>query len=88
MKSFRTAGSPFGHWLTQTFVAALRCDNLTAPFVIYALMNRRILETCVEARLARTSKEGDLVIMDNLAAHKSAKAHFAIRDNGAWTLFL
>jgi hypothetical protein len=25
------ASAPFGHWATQTFIAALRCDGLTAP---------------------------------------------------------
>ena len=39
---------PFGHWKTQTFIAGLRCDALTAPFVIDAPMDRRIFETYVE----------------------------------------
>ena len=38
----------FGHWKTQTFIAGLRCDALTAPFVIDAPMDRRIFETCIE----------------------------------------
>ena len=25
---------PFGHWLTQTFIAGLRCNGLTAPWLI------------------------------------------------------
>jgi hypothetical protein len=33
--------APFGHWMTQTFVAGLCCDKLTAPFVVNAPMNRR-----------------------------------------------
>lgn len=28
------ARAPFGHWGTQTFIAGLRCDGLTAPWVI------------------------------------------------------
>jgi transposase len=64
------AKAPFGHWLTQTFIAGLRCDRLTAPFVINAPMDRRIFETCVEKELAPTLTEGDVVIMDNLPAHK------------------
>ena len=36
--------APFGHWKTQTFIAGLRCDALTAPFVIDAPMDRRIFE--------------------------------------------
>jgi len=80
--------APFGHWKTQTFVAGLRCDGLTAPFVIDAPMDRRIFETYVETQLAPTLEKGDIVIMDNLAAHKSPIAEKAIRDRGAWILFL
>src|SRR6202044_2299512 len=80
--------APFGHWKTQTFIAGLRCDGLTAPFVVDAPMNRRIFETYVETQLAPTLKEGDIVIMDNLAAHKSPIAEKAVRARGAWILFL
>lgn len=79
---------PFGHWMTQTFIAGLRCDALTAPFVIDAPINRRIFETYVETQLAATLKPGDVVVLDNLPAHKSAAAEQAIRATGAWLLFL
>ena len=61
--------APFGHWMTQTFVASLRCDKLTALFVVNA-------------------DKGDVVILDNLAAHKSKAAEKAIKARGAWILFL
>jgi transposase len=80
--------APFGHWKTQTFIAGLRCDALTAPFVIDAPMDRRIFKTYVETQLAPTLKQGDIFIMDNLPAHKSPIAEKAIRDKGAWVLFL
>jgi transposase len=80
--------APFGHWKTQTFVAGLRCDRLTAPFVIDAPMNQRIFETYVETQLAPTLEKGDVVVMDNLSAHKSPRAEAAIRQRGAWILFL
>jgi transposase len=82
------AKAPFGHWKTQTFIAGLRCDALTAPFVIDAPMDRRIFETYVETQLAPTLKPGDIVICDNLPAHKSPAAEQAIRAKGAWLLFL
>jgi len=80
--------APFGHWMTQTFVAGLRCNGLTAPFVVNAPMNRHIFEIYVEKELAPTLEEGDIVIMDNLAAHKSQAAEKAIKAKGAWILFL
>jgi DDE superfamily endonuclease len=51
-------------------------------------MDRRIFETYVETQLAPTLENGDIVIMDNLPAHKSKIAEKAIRDRGAWVLFL
>ena len=80
--------APFGHWKTQTFIAGLRCGALTAPFVIDAPMDRRIFETYIETQLGPTLRPGDVVILDNLPAHKSAAAETAIRARGAWILFL
>ena len=80
--------APFGHWKTQTFIAGLRHNALTAPFVIDAPMNRIIFETYIETQLAPTLEKGDIVIMDNLSSHKSPAAEKAIRDKGAWVLFL
>jgi transposase len=82
------AKAPFGHWKTQTFIAGLRCYGLTAPFVVDRPMNRRIFETYVETQLAPTLEKGDVVILDNLPAHKSPAAEKAIRARGAWILFL
>lgn len=82
------AQAPFGHWKTWTFVAALRCDGLTAPWIIDAPMNRKIFETWVETQLAPTLHPGDVVILDNLSSHKSAKAREVLRERGAWFLFL
>jgi hypothetical protein len=39
------AKAPFGHWLTQTFVAGLRYSGLTVPWVIDGPMSRQIFET-------------------------------------------
>src|SRR6202142_950723 len=63
--------APFGHWKTQTFVAGLRCGALTAPWVVDAPMDRAIFETYVRTQLLPTLQEGDIVILDNLPAHKS-----------------
>jgi transposase len=80
--------APFGHWKTQTFIAGLRCDTLTAPFVIDAPMDRCIFETYVETQLAPTLRPGDVVILDNLPVHKSPAAENTIRARGARVLFL
>ena len=64
------AHAPHGHWKTTTFVAALRCDAVTAPLVVDGPMNGEIFRAYVEQHLAPTLRPGDIVIMDNLAAHK------------------
>jgi cytochrome c553 len=45
---------PYGHWKTMTFVAGLRCDGLTAPFVIDGPINGEWFRTYVEKVLAPT----------------------------------
>jgi transposase len=80
--------APFGHWGTQTFIAALRYDGLTASWVIDRPMNRRIFEAWVESQLAPTLRPGDMVILDNLSSHKSEKAAAILKQRGAWFLYL
>lgn len=80
--------APFGAWKTQTFIAGLRCHGLTAPWIVNAPMNKHIFEIYVETQLAPTLSKGDVVIMDNVAFHKSEKAEKLIRNRGAWVLFL
>ncbi len=80
--------APFGHWHTQTFIAGLRHDRLTAPWVIQGAINRERFNLYVESQLAPTLKPGDVVILDNLSSHKSANAAEALKSVGAWFLFL
>jgi transposase len=82
------ADAPFGHWATQTFIAGLRCDGLIAPWVVDQPMNRQIFDTYVETQLAPALQHGDVVILDNLSSHKSAKAEAILKQRGAWFLFL
>lgn len=82
------AEAPFGKWHTQTFIAALRCDGLTAPWVVDGAMNGAAFDTYISTQLAPTLKPGDVVILDNLNVHKSPRAAQAIANTGAWILFL
>jgi len=82
------AKAPFGHWRTQTFIAALRHDGLTAPWIIDAPMNRAIFEAYVETQLAPTLEPGDVVVLDNLAPHKQPEVQAAVEARGARLQFL
>jgi len=79
---------PHGHWKTQTFIAGLRCYGLTAPWVIQGAMDREMFDLYIETQLVPTLSKGDVVILDNLPVHKSAKAAEMLKQVGAWFLFL
>src|SRR5277367_5873215 len=82
------AKAPFGKWRTLTFLAALRCDRLTAPCVIHGPINGVIFRAYVDEVLVPTLKPGDLVVMDNLGSHKGQGVRKAIRAAGAKLFFL
>jgi len=82
------AAVPHGHWKTTTFVGALRCDGLTAPFVVNGAINGELFLTYVKQVLVPTLKQGDVVIMDNLRVHKMAGVREAIEAAGAKLLFI
>jgi transposase len=82
------ASAPFGKWGTQTFIAGLRRWGLTAPWIIDGPINRAVFDTYIETQLAPTLQRGDVVILDNLAAHRRAAAAECLKAKGAWFLFL
>lgn len=79
---------PHGHWKTTTFVGGLRLSGMTAPLVIDGPMTGAWFAAWVARALAPTLKPGDVVILDNLPAHKSVVARMAIEARGARLLFL
>ena len=79
---------PHGHWKTLTFLAALRCDAITAPFVLDGPINGEWFLAYVEQVLAPALRPGDIVIIDNLGSHKGKAVRRAIRAVGAKLFFL
>lgn len=82
------AGVPHGHWKTTTFTGALRLTGMTAPFVYDGAMNGNVFLAYVEQVLVPTLEAGDIVVMDNLPAHKAAGVRDAIEAAGASLLYL
>jgi len=80
--------APHGHWKITTFLAGLRRDEITAPFVIDRPMNSAIFLTYVTQCLAPTLKPGDIVVMDNLKPHKAFGVREAIEAAGGKLLYL
>jgi transposase len=77
------AAVPHGHWKTITFTAALRRNALTAPMTLDGPMNGAAFRAYIEQVLVPTLQPGDIVVMDNLPAHKHAAVRAAIEACGA-----
>jgi transposase len=82
------AGIPQGHWKTTTFVAGLRLTGMMAPMVLDGPMNRPAFLAYVQQVLVPELEPGDVVILDNLPAHKGAQVREAIEAAGASLLYL
>ena len=72
----------------MTFLAALRCDRIDAPFVLDGPINGEWFLAYVEQVLIPTLAPGDIVVMDNLGSHKGKAVRRAIRKAGAHLIFL
>ena len=72
----------------MTFIAALRHDRISAPWVIDGPINGELFTLYVEKVLVPTLAKGEIVILDNLGSHKGKPARDAIRAKGAHLFFL
>ena len=79
---------PHGHWKTTTFTAGLRRSGMGAPMVLDGAMNGPAFLAYVEQVLVPTLAPGDIVVMDNLPAHKPAGVRTAIEAAGAELRYL
>jgi transposase len=71
-----------------TFVAGLRLDGFTAPFAIDCAMNGTIFIEYLQQCLVPTLRPGDIVVIDNLPAHKRHEVREIIEAVGATLLYL
>ena len=82
------AAVPYGHWKTTTFTAGLRLGGMVAPMVLDGAMNGDAFRAYVEQVLVPELAKGDIVIMDNLPAHKVSGVRTAIEEAGARLIYL
>lgn len=78
---------PHGHWKTTTFVGALTLTGIVAPMTIGSAMNGPAFLAYVTQQLVPALRP-DVVIMDNLPAHKPGAVRDAIEAVGARLRFL
>lgn len=79
---------PLGEWKTITFVAALRHNKMVAPMIVEGAMTGEMFRAYVEQCLVPTLRRRDIVVMDNLRAHKVAGIKEAVEQAGATVRYL
>jgi transposase len=82
------AAVPHGHWRTTTFVAGRRQTGIVTPLVLDGPMTGPAFRAYVEQFLAPALEPGDVVVLDNLAAHRVDGVRQAIKAAGASILYL
>lgn len=79
---------PHGHWKTTTFVAALRLDGLFTPMVVDGALSGELFVKYVQQELAPHLRSGDILVLDNLPAHKVKGVVEAVRARDAAVVYL
>lgn len=80
--------APCGHWRTTTMISSIRLDGSTACMTIDGATNTEVFRAYVREILLPTLQPGDVVVMDNLSAHKNSTTIGLIEAAGASVLFL
>jgi len=80
--------TPCSHWETNTVVAALRTTEFGATAVFDGPIDTASFRAYVDQVLVPTLRPGDIVVLDNLAAHKQPEVRLAIEQVGAQLRFL
>jgi len=61
---------PHGHWQSSTFLAALRHQQMIAPFLVAGPVDTEVFLVYLQQVLLPCLQAGDVLILDNLATHK------------------
>ena len=80
--------TPGGHWHTVTMLGSIRLDGVTSCLVIEGATDSDVFREYVRQVLGPTLRPGDIVICDNLGAHRDAEAQKLIEARGAQLRFL
>lgn len=80
--------TPHGHWKVTTIIGALRWSGMVAPMTIDCATDSDVFRIYVERILVPSLRKGDVVVMDNLSAHKAAGIAELIEAAGAELVFL
>lgn len=82
------ATAPHGHWHTTTLIGSIRLDGSSAAMTIEGATDTDVFTAYVRHVLVPSLRPGDIVVMDNLAPHKSPQVCALIEAAGGEALFL
>lgn len=71
-----------------TMIGALDLNGVRAMMTIEGATDAEVFETFLERMFLRKLKPGDIVVLDNVGAHKTAEVRRLIRTAGARVLYL
>lgn len=71
-----------------TVIATLGLQGVQAPLLFEGAMTTLKFKTYIEDVLAPTLRRGDILLMDNLSAHKSDQVRAALEARGVQLIFL
>ena len=80
--------APHGHWRTTTMISSVRLDGTTACMTIEGATNTEVFHAYVREILVPSLRPGDIVVMDNLGAHKNERTLALIDQAKAEVRFL
>ena len=72
----------------MTFIAGLRLSGMTAPWVLDGPMDGDAFRVYIHEVLGPTLKRGDVVVLDNLPAHRVAGIREAVTARRAQLFYL
>jgi transposase len=81
-------GAPGGHWHTVTLLGAITMDGLLATMTIPEPTDGDVFLAYLEQVLCPRLRPGQVVVMDNLSAHKHRQVRMSIEQAGAQLLYL
>lgn len=79
---------PYGHWHTNTFIAALKTDGLHAPWLLDGPMNGPAFLVYIRQVLIPELQPGDQVVCDNLSSHHAPGVREALEEAGISLMYL
>lgn len=80
--------APHGHWCTTTMIGSIRLDGTSACMTVDGATDKDVFREYVRRVLVPTLRPGDIVVLDNLGAHKDAEAETLIEGVHAELRFL